>query len=463
MSTKRRPPSQGQVPSESAIAPTPRSWRRRVWDFARGTAGWVPFSWAGLLVTAGCALALFHYGLKRIDLVLLGVGVVGLGLVVLSLLFTLVAAVVTWLSVRKQVAGTALRLECGYFAATGFSVPTLWYLPFVHVSWTWLMPQATIRLAARRRRMHEEILPRRRITTGTVLRRFEVGDIFGLMRIAFERREERTIRFLPWTGALNQMHVVRGMSGGSDISHPLGPAEGDRYDMRRYAPGDPIRFVLWKIFAKTRDLLIRTPEQAIAPARQTLAYLVAANTDEAAAGAARVAVDVGAFGTEWKFGADGCSDVADSRDHALDILVKSASASADQSGAGLGGFLSHATKGGLGRAIVFVPPKPGPWLKRVIAAAAAKPGQVGKVEFVVGTDGIDRAPRRSWLARLALGKRREDPTAPVARTTDAELATVVRTLGGARLSVLVVDRAAGQVFAQQHLSALRGAAAKEQA
>jgi hypothetical protein len=256
---------------------------------------------------------------------------------------------------------------------------------------------------------------------------------------------------------------VRGMSGGSDISHPLGPAEGDRYDMRRYSPGDSIRFVLWKIYAKTRDLLIRTPEQAIAPAKQTLAYLVASDSDEAAAGAARVAVDVGAFGTDWKFGADGCSDIAESRDHALEVLVKSAGASAEQSGAGLGGFLSHATKGGLGRAIVFVPSKPGPWLQRVIAAAGGKPGQVGKVEFVVGTDGIDRAPKRSWLARLALGKRRDDPTAPVARTTDADLASVVRTLGGARLNVLVVDRAAGQVFTQQHLAVVRAVGAKGKA
>ena len=461
MQPKRRLPSPGPVPADSAGPLGARTWRQRIWAFFRAIVGWFPFTPAGLLVAAGCALALFYYGLKRIDLVLLAVGVVGLGLVALSLLFTLVAGLVTWLSVRRRPPGTALRLECGYWAPTGFSVPSLWYLPFVHVSWSWLAPEATIRVTARRRRMQEEVLPRRRSTTGTVVRRFEVGDIFGLMKLAFDRREERPIRFLPWTGALKQMHVVRGMSGGSDISHPLGPAEGDRYDMRRYAPGDPIRFVLWKIFAKTRDLLIRTPEQAIAPARQTLAYLVAADADEAAAGAARVAVDVGAFGTDWKFGADGCSDVAESRDHALDILVKSAKASSEQSGAGLSTFLSHATKGGLGRAIVFVPPKPGPWLKRVIAAAGSKRGQVGKVEFVVGTDGIDRAPRMSWLARLALGKRREDLTAPVARTTDADLAAVVRTLGGARLNVLVVDRAAGQIFTQQHLGALRNVGVKE--
>lgn len=451
-SRRASPPPEPGMP---ARAPALRRALRRVAQAVRTLVGWFPISFIGLLVIGGSLVAFLYYGLRRIDLVLLVVGGMGLGVAALGLLFTLVAGLVVWVAARKQPAGQPLRLECGYFADTGFSVPSFWYLPFVHVSWTWRRPDGVVRLVRRRRRLCEEVQPQRRITGGGIVRRFEIGDIFGLTRITFERVEHRPVRFLPWIGSLKQMHVVRGMAGGEDVSHPEGPPEGDRYDMRRYAPGDPVRYVLWKVFAKSRQLLIRTPEQAISPARQTLAYLVTSGDDEAAAGAARVAVDGGAFGREWKFGADGCGEVAETKDHALELLVQSARSSAEQSGTGLGSFLTKATRGGVGRAVVFVPSRPGPWLKRVVSATGAAGGKAGRVEVVVGTDGIERAPRLTWLRRLLFGRRKDELPGAPRRTTDRELSTVVRALAAARVNVLVVDRAAGQIYTQQHLGSLR--------
>src|SRR5690606_13705720 len=123
--------------------------------------------------------------------------------------------------------------------------------------------------------------------------------------------------------------------------------------------------VLWKVFAKSRELIIRTPERAISPARKTAVYMVADQGDEPAAGAARTAIDVGAFGGDWVLGADGTSEVTKSRDHALELLARSAHASADQAGAGLANFLLDAAPGAMARAVVFVPPTPGAWLDRV--------------------------------------------------------------------------------------------------
>ena len=120
-----------------------------------------------------------------------------------------------------------------------------------------------------------------------IVRRIEISDAFGLAKVALRATEERAVRSLPSVGALKQMSVVRSIASGEDMPFPGGQPEGERADLRRYVPGDPVRFVLWKVFAKSRQLVVRTPEQAISPARQTYAYVVAAEADEPAAGTAR--------------------------------------------------------------------------------------------------------------------------------------------------------------------------------
>ena len=114
-----------------------------------------PITPLGLLVLAGSAFALFAYGLRRVDLVLLMMGGVGLSLGALSLLAVVGASVGLYLSLRKRGGGDTLRLECGYPARTGFSVSTLWFVPLVKVAWTWDSPEATVKLVTLRRRHHE--------------------------------------------------------------------------------------------------------------------------------------------------------------------------------------------------------------------------------------------------------------------------------------------------------------------
>lgn len=433
-------------------------WLLRVRPVIRRIADVFPFTPLGLLLLAGSSVALFYFGLQRIDLVLLVVGIVGLALGALSLLATSITALVLWLRMRKAARGPEaepLRLECGHPSATGFSVSSLWYVPFVRVTWTWAAPAARARRRNRRGRLHEEVLPDRRCLADTIERRMEVRDSFGITKIAFTAREKRTVQVLPSVGALRQMHVVRSLSAGEDISHPDGPPEGEPVDMRRYNPGDPIKFILWKVFAKSRTLVVRTPERAISPARQTIAYLVTSADDEAAAGAARVAIETGSLGRDWVLGADGDGRRASKRDEALDVLSRSASTAPEQCGAGLGKFLDTLSRASGGRAIVFVPPRPGPWLDRVIAAVKGRGGgsAVSPVEFVVCADGIVRDEKRGRLARLAYGDERRAPGSTT--VAQEELQAVIRALAAARARVMVVDRRAGRVFNEAALEMRR--------
>jgi hypothetical protein len=101
----------------------------RVLTILRRARDLFPFTWMGLLVAAGSALALFYFGLSRIDLLLLVIGIVGLGLVAIALLLVAGTSLVLWLKVRKRKFDQALQLECAFPRRTGFSFGVPWFVP----------------------------------------------------------------------------------------------------------------------------------------------------------------------------------------------------------------------------------------------------------------------------------------------------------------------------------------------
>lgn len=56
--------------------------------------------------------------------------------------------------------------------------------------------------------------------------------------------------------------------------------EGDPYDIKPYHPSDGMRRILWKIYAKTGQLLSRHPEAALTPEGHLVAYALAAPLDD---------------------------------------------------------------------------------------------------------------------------------------------------------------------------------------
>jgi hypothetical protein len=429
----------------------------RIVGWARKARDAWPLTWLGVLVAAGAAAALFHYGLGQIDLLLLIVGIIGLALVALAFLFVSVTALVLFLRVRKRKSDKALELDCGNATRTDFTLLRPWFVPFVRIGWTWVEPEARVVPKKQGFRVAEEVTPVRRAIRDDIVRKIEVSDWFGLARVRFTARELRQVRFVPSMGALKNIHCVRAMAGGEDISHPDGPPEGERADLRRYNPGDPIRFILWKVFARTRELMVRTPERAIAMVDRTVAYLVTGEGDEPAAGAARVAAQSGALGGKWILGVDGTDEQARDRERATELLCKSSLNRADQGGTGLGEFLRTAAPGGLTRAVVFVPAKPGPWLDHVLASARSA-GRAG-VEFVVCCDGVERPPGGGLFRRFAYQPAASASSgASTGPVKAADLSKVIQKLAGGRGKVIVIDRLAGRVYNESLWKSLEVAA-----
>ncbi|MEW6278594.1 MAG: DUF58 domain-containing protein, partial [Candidatus Eremiobacterota bacterium] len=164
-------------------------------------------------------------------------------------------------------------------------------------------------------------------------------------------------------------------------------------EMRQYSPGDPPRLILWKVYARTRKLMVRVSERAIIVQPRTCSYLVAGTGDDAVASLARSVLERELLGQGWRFGADGSPKPTSDLGEALRALARSGNP--PNVPTGLAGFLQGAAADGYKSCLVFVPPTAGPWLPQVAAVAARSPL---RLTFV--TSGVHGAARPLWAGLL---------------------------------------------------------------
>lgn len=415
---------------------------------ARRVGDRVPPTPLGLLLAAGAWLGLTRVALPDQDLVLLVACYGMLGLVGAAVLTVIIGALWLKLRVRAVERDEPLRMETGRVTETGFAAPSLGWLPLVQVRWEWVRPPGvTVSLERRFGRLRERVTATGRGEIADVERRFVVGDAFGLARLGVRLRERSELLVLPHVGGLARMPVLWSLAGGDEMPHPMGLDDGDRMELRRYLPGDPARMIHWKVFGRTRKLMVRVPERALSRARRTVAYLVAGPGDEASAAAARSAVASDAFGAEWIFSADGAGADARAVDDALRLIARSVGAR-DRGAQDLFAFVQRVERDGPASLIVFVPPEPGEWLGRLAALLARRRGSS---RVVIGVDGLALG-RPPWLERvLTFGASR-------AGTPRERLDETLRVLSSVRCDVVVLDRATGRRVGRGRGRALRARA-----
>ncbi len=407
----------------------------RAWGRAAG--GW-PLSALGMAVASVAAVALVPFGFEKLDLVLLVVGYGAAGLVGICVLAVGLSALGMRFSIRRTSSQWATTtMETGSPLPTGFSVPSLWWLPLVQVRWVWSMPgEAVAEAIPERGRLRERVVLGRRGIFDVVTRRIVVQDAFGLSRVAFTQRQSGPIEVLPHLGGIRRLPVLTSLTGGDEYPHPMGLEDGDRLELRRYVPGDSARFIHWKVFGRTRKLMVRVPERALSRARRTVAYLVAGPGDEAAAAAARAAIEEEALGSDWQFGADGAPEATADRGEALHKIIASSSFRGP-SGSGLARFLAEVDPRGPAALVVFAPPTGGDWLDEMRVLSARR---YGRIRVVVAVDAVhEPRPEPTWRRLLLRSVARRG----VSKT---ELEHVGRALSQLRCEVVVIDRVSGRVL-----------------
>lgn len=392
-----------------------------------------PLTLSGCAVLALAGLAGWFYGVGRLDLILLTAAFCA---AVMTLGLALATLAGVWLVHRalRQNAPFEIRALCGAWGETGLTLRAPVTFPFLAVEVVWETPPET-QVALQGARGVECVYPTRRGMYTQVLRRVTVGDILGLTAVTWSHRAEGAVLLEPGRAPLERPADLLGLVAGEDLADPYGSPTGDRVEVRRYGPGDSPRLILWKVYARTRRLFVRTPERALEAAPRTCAYLVADPKDEAAATLARTVLERGLLGDRWRFGADGAED-AETLPAALHSLTRSGTLPCAPPE--LDRFLQRATKEGFGACLLLVPPEPGPWLTEVTAALAATPLRVHAVAAFRGWDGEEK-PRRWWQRLLYLPE-------PPSGATAAGLSRLSDALSGAVSRFTLVDTETGAVL-----------------
>ena len=412
----------------------------RIWDG-------VPLTMAGALLLAGSLLVHRSYGRNEADYVLFAASAVSIGWIALSACSVLLGT----LRIRLWMNAHALDLQeesiTGVPLNTGLSLPGFRRWPFVQLSIAWISPRPVdVHLKEKGALLSEVITPRERGRFEGVTRRLEVRDIFGLTRIRTRHRVNGSLVITPRPGHV-EIGVLARHTSGDAFSHPSGRAEGDRIEMRRYAHGDPMRHILWKVFARSRTLMVRTPERAISASPSMAAYMVTGEHDEATATTARVAMEGGLLGKDWVFSADGAHEVTRHPDVALDQIIRSVDHRA-HAGENLTLFRRQIDAEMLAQCVLFAPPTSGAWIENVIAFAGELPHQP---IIVISLEHVPTSQRRRpWRERLW-------SAAPEPGVPHDQVSEVIQRLTKAGLDTRVLHSESGRMIPAAHFADVRGA------
>jgi hypothetical protein len=359
-----------------------------------------------LVLSAG-ALRLIGYG--SMDLVVFALCLCALFVVILSLFATVIGGLVVQRKVMRELQSqpssrsSAAAFEAGYHNSTEFSLPAITWLPLVRLNWRIVSPADTETLNERRRdnRLHETIVPAHRGKNDAVIRRFEVRDALGLCSYSWLATQPLTHMILPRLGAYHPFTLQRARITADGLPETNGEPLGDRMEIRPYAPGDSVRDIMWKGFARNRQLNVRLPERSVAFDDKACAYLVSGMGDEAAAALARLTLESGLLGEDWRFGADGAGNDNSSANEyrsLADALVAIADSAAPENLAphsyGLDRFLAaqHCS-----HCLVFASARDSEVLAKLAATAQS---HTCRLNLVIGVDIVGRHTPKSRLDRM---------------------------------------------------------------
>lgn len=332
-----------------------------------------PLTPLGTLLAGLGALSAFVLATDSADFILLAVGATAIGLVGLSLASLLLAWPIFAFGVRRGTdAATPEHMTTGVEVETGFSTVGFRFWPILVVRWAWDSPEgADVAIVPRRGRLVEVVTPNERGHYDAIVRRFVIRDVFGFVKVTFTRTWPTSIRILPVIGRANvELAIRRATDDG--YSHPAGQPLGELVEMRRYQAGDPVRHILWKAFARSRRLMVRDAERAIAPKPAMVGYFIAGPNDEPSASTARLFLEEGLLGADFIFAAAGARQATANVSDAIEQVVASRHHRTEGAD-GLAGLLRSVDRGRLDNLVVFAPAADGPWVDRLLETTRRLP------------------------------------------------------------------------------------------
>ncbi len=424
-----------------------------------------PFTFQGLVVLLAAAVGLRVFAYGRMDLVVFALAVCAIAIVCFSLLAVLLGGFVLRRTLHAKSVEYAVpvasdhnkqpvSMEAGYPNETGFRLPAMAWLPLISLDWQIVFPDAMDtrnRLDAKTQIWEENIIPARRCKTAQITRLYTISDVLGFCRFSWRVTHPQELLVLPQTGLVRNLPLLRSLTAEDGISSPVGDPQGDRMEIRPYVPGDSVRNIMWTVYARTRHLNVRLAEKSVHHSNRTYAYLLSGPSDEAAAAVARVAVESGALGEDWIFGADGSEETSSNVRTAL-TLIAGSRALGQPNAYGLDRFLQQVNAPANSHCIVFASARSGPWIKS-LQGSVARFG--GRFSVVLATDGLtNEQPNPWWRKILFLDDITTDAMGSSAKphkggAAVAQLSQLLIELGHFVESSVIVDRHTGLSFDQR--------------
>jgi hypothetical protein len=415
-------------------------------------AGMFPLTLQGTITLLVAALTLSVFGYGSLDLVVFALSICALSILIFSLFCAVISGILIQRRVQRLIteaegSAQAIEVEAGYPNETGFSLPAVTYFPLVKLSWRVSYPdymETRIRVSPDNR-LIEELIPQKRCLTTEVIRQFTVSDVLGFCRYSWQQKQTIRCKALPMTKSVKPLPLLRSLTAEDGIPNPIGDPEGDRMEIRPYAPGDSVRNIMWKVYARNRQLNVRLAEKSVFHSRRTVAYLLSSENDEAAAAVARIALESGALGDDWAFAADGTEQPCETLSGALEAVARSRAIKSSYS-YGLDTFLQQAGAQTGCHCIVFAAAEQAPWLSQLRHTISHFPGQFS---VVMALDGFGDRRRKSGWRRLMLREPANSAPATSQPHSRQELLELLTDVGQLVESMLIVDRKTGFSFDKQ--------------
>jgi hypothetical protein len=399
----------------------------------------VPLRLRGLLLAGVGAYVTFGIGASEADYLLYPAGLCAIALVIVCAVCVVAGTLRIWLALRRKPADVPVSIETTHAVRSDFEFPRLAWWPLIDIRMSWVEPVGVeVTLEKSRGRWRELITPRQRGRFGRVVRRFTIEDVFGLTAMTFRMKWDVGVRIAPATATAGA-DLALGYGTGDAFSHPSGRQEGDLVEMRAYGHGDPMRHILWKTYARTRRLLVRMPERAIAPKPTTVAFLVSGRGDEPTCAAARLYLERALFGKDFLFCADGAMEPAYEPEVAIEQIIDSAATPPDDGALGLEQQAAQVDRARLASCVVFAPAIDGAWRERVVEFASRCPAPP---TVIIGVDGEEPRGRRRLISRLL---QRPPGEADIDSQALSGIAALREALEAQGLRVQLIHRTTGQV------------------
>jgi len=114
------------------------------------------------------------------------------------------------------------------------------------------------------------------------------------------------VRVSPEPAVESQIPVLSSSDRAGDLLPDTKEKRGDPYDLKQYHPSDGVRKILWKIFAKSGELIARHPESSMTPEGQVVIFCIADKNEDTICGATLAYLSVlEDLGLEVFFGCEG--------------------------------------------------------------------------------------------------------------------------------------------------------------